>query len=293
MPRIASATTASLSIGDQNDSTRSLLEASGQAANLPYKLEWHQFSQAQTVLQVQNAGAVEFSRAGDVAFLFACAAGAPLLAVGGSRSGGNAAAILVRGDSSIQDIRQLRGRSVALSRAGLGEPFLYGALERAGMQRTDVRVVNVQQHVARMALATGEVDAWVTWHPYVALGVIEDHARILVTAKNILSFYVFDIVRRDTLASKIDIVTDFRKRISRALAWSRENPDRYAQIYSTTSHLPLKVARSTVDVTERQPIKISDGVITNVQNLYQKMRSLNLVSQNIDVHTVLSKNYPI
>ena len=91
-----------LRIGDQKGGNRSLLEIAGLAKDLPYKIEWSEFPAAAPILEALNAGALDVGYTGDLSFLTVYAAGAPIRAIGGTRSNARTQAILVRKDSPIK-----------------------------------------------------------------------------------------------------------------------------------------------------------------------------------------------
>src|SRR5438477_12195965 len=95
------AETVTLRVGDQKGGNRSLLEISGYAKDLPYKIEWSEFPAAAPILEALNAGALDVGYTGDLSFLTVYAAGAPIKAIGGTRSDARTQAILVRQDSPI------------------------------------------------------------------------------------------------------------------------------------------------------------------------------------------------
>ena len=80
------ADTVTLRVGDQKGGNRSLLEISGYAKDLPYKIEWSEFPAAAPILEALNAGALDVGYTGDLSFLTVYAAGAPIKAIGGTRS---------------------------------------------------------------------------------------------------------------------------------------------------------------------------------------------------------------
>jgi ABC-type taurine transport system substrate-binding protein len=80
--------------------SRAALEIAGLAKDLPYRIEWSEFLAAAPILEALNAGALDFGYTGDLAFLTVYAAGAPIKAVGGTRSDARTQAILVRQDSA-------------------------------------------------------------------------------------------------------------------------------------------------------------------------------------------------
>ncbi|GBQ92249.1 nitrate/sulfonate/bicarbonate ABC transporter substrate-binding periplasmic protein [Acetobacter nitrogenifigens DSM 23921 = NBRC 105050] len=272
-----------LLVGDQNSSLRSLLDAAGEGAPTDYRIEWKEFTQAQPLLQAQNAGAIDFCRAGDVAFLFAYAAGAPIVAIGANLTGGQGAAILVRADSAFATVRDLKGRQVILSPAGLGEPLLYGHLAQAGLAPGDVHVVHATQNVAQLSLATGQVDAWVTWQPYIALGQEIDHDRILVDGQGVLSFYVFGIAHRNALETKRAAIIDLQHRIARAMVWARAHRDLYGKTLARVSRMPDAVAQRSVESSRLEEVAIDDRVVHDTTDLYQKLSAYGLIKKGLDI----------
>ena len=58
--------TVTLRVGDQKGGNRSLLEISGYAKDLPYKIEWSEFPAAAPILEALNAGALDVGYTGDL-----------------------------------------------------------------------------------------------------------------------------------------------------------------------------------------------------------------------------------
>mgnify|MGYP003693941669 CR=1 FL=1 len=109
-----------LRVGDQKGGNRSLLEISGYAKDLPYKIEWSEFPAAAPILEALNAGALDVGYTGDLSFLTVYAAGAPIKAIGGTRSDARTQAILVRAGFADQDRRPTSRASAWLERAAAG-----------------------------------------------------------------------------------------------------------------------------------------------------------------------------
>ena len=112
------AETVTLRVGDQKGGNRSLLEISGYAKDLPYKIEWSEFPAAAPILEALNAGALDVGYTGDLSFLTVYAAGAPIKAIGGTRSDARTQAILVRQDSPVKSVANLKGKRLAGTRGG-------------------------------------------------------------------------------------------------------------------------------------------------------------------------------
>lgn len=111
------ADTVILRVGDQKGGNRSLLEISGLAKDLPYKIQWSEFPAAAPILEALNAGVLDVGYTGDLSFLTVYAAGAPIKAIGGTRANADTQAILVRNDSLIRTAADLKGKRLAGTRA--------------------------------------------------------------------------------------------------------------------------------------------------------------------------------
>src|SRR5437879_1327913 len=69
------ADTVTLRVGDQKGGNRSLLEISGYAKDLPYKIEWSEFPAAAPILDALNAGALDVAYPRHLPLLTVYAAG--------------------------------------------------------------------------------------------------------------------------------------------------------------------------------------------------------------------------
>ncbi|WP_235498264.1 ABC transporter substrate-binding protein [Frankia sp. R43] len=130
-----------LRVADQVGQLKALLEASGVLADVPYKIEWSDFSAAAPLLQALRAGAADIGQAGDAPILNALGAGAPLKVVGAARTSPKGVAILVPKDSPIRTVADLRGKTVSPSTEGsIGHYLLLGALKEAGLTPDDLTI---------------------------------------------------------------------------------------------------------------------------------------------------------
>lgn len=282
-----------LRIGDQKGGMQSLLQASREAEGAPYRIEWKRFSQAQPLLEAQNAGQIDLSFAGDVAFLFFYASGAPIKAIGGSISDGRSSAILVGKNSPVRSVAELKGRTIALSHAGLGEPLVYGALENAGVSVKDVRIANLAQSDARAALATGAVDAWASWHPFVAMAEIEDGARVLIDGRGILPSRTFAIAHHDALRDKRAALADVQRRIARSWLWARAHQEDYARTLSEATGLSEAVSRRSVTASDRRPIDIDAAAVAQTAVLAGKLNGYGLLREIQDVPAAFDTGFAV
>lgn len=111
-----------------------------------------------------NQGRLDVATAADYAFAGRVLAGDPIV-VAGSIGTDDFHYLVIRKESGIADGRDLRGRSIGVSKRTSGEFFLGRYLELHGLRHTDVVLNDLAPVQMKEALASGAVDAVVTWPP--------------------------------------------------------------------------------------------------------------------------------
>src|ERR1700748_1333812 len=212
-----------LRVGDQKGGNRALLEIAGLANDLPYKIEWSEFPAAAPILEALNAGALDFGYTGDLAFLTVYAAGAPIKPIGGTRSDARTQAILVRKDSPIKSIADLKGKRLAGTRGGWGQFLIDATLEKAGNKIDEAIFAPLGPVDAKIALVAGSIDGWAVWEPYVSYATLKDNARIVATGEGLTPTVTFIVASDNAIATKRAAVQDLVQRLNKARLWSLDH----------------------------------------------------------------------
>ncbi|MTI83354.1 MAG: aliphatic sulfonate ABC transporter substrate-binding protein [Firmicutes bacterium] len=85
----------------------------------------------------------------------------------------------------IKELADLKGKSVALDVGTTSHIFLLTALDKAGLTEDDVNIVPVSSSGdAGAAFVAGNVDAAVTWEPWLTKGVEEGNGHLAITSKD-------------------------------------------------------------------------------------------------------------
>ncbi|HWK48046.1 MAG TPA: aliphatic sulfonate ABC transporter substrate-binding protein [Stellaceae bacterium] len=143
-------------------------------------VEWSgPFPAAAPAVEAMNAGAIDITVGSSTSCIASFAAGVPMVIFAYQKMAPAAEGILVKRESSIQTVKDLAGRSVAVNRGGTGEYLLVRALERAGMDPKSVTRTYLSPSDGGPAFTSGHVDAWATWDPFLAIAVKSYDARIL------------------------------------------------------------------------------------------------------------------
>src|SRR6478609_1260337 len=142
-----------------------------------YQVVWTEFPSGPPLLEALNVGAIDFGNTGEAPPIFAQAAGAPIQYVAYEPPAPKGEAILVPKDSKLNSVADLKGKKVALNKGSNVHYLLVKALEKAGVQYTDITPVFLKPSDARAAFEHGDVDAWAIWDPFQADAEIAIEAR--------------------------------------------------------------------------------------------------------------------
>lgn len=288
---LAASAAGTLKVGDQQLQTRGILEASGQLEDVPYTIEWFNFPAAQPLGEALNAGAIDVGGLGDAPLIFAYAAGARIRAVAATRSTPVDIAILVPDGSPIKRAADLKGKRIATTRGSIGHYLAVATLERANLKLTDVAWAYMQPADAKAALASGSVDAWSTWDPYVALAESRDHDRSIANGVGVSSGLSFEAATDTAIREKPAEIADFLKRVAAGQRWALAHPDEVAAIQSRVTGLPPDVLKTVYERAQLHPVAIDDSLIAEQQRTADLYRRADVIKTPLDVAPSFDKQF--
>ncbi|MFC0666504.1 ABC transporter substrate-binding protein [Azotobacter chroococcum] len=275
----AQALAATLVVGDQSFNNRTVMEAAGVLADLPYALEWKQFTAGSPVAEALNTGSLDVGLLGDAPPLFLGALGAPIKVIGVSTQNLDGVAVLVRKDSPIHSLADLRGRNAAIWKGSWSQQLLFTALERAGVSPDEVQLRYLGALDASHALEGGAVDVIATWEPYVSQQV-RNGARILTTAEGLIPAQSFVVATDKSIADKRELLGDFLRRLQQARDWVRQDPansKRYADTRAELTRAERDIARRWFSGAAIRVRPIDDQAVAEAQKTVDFFSRIGLI----------------
>lgn len=274
---------ATLVVGDQSFNNRTVMEAAGVLAGLPYELEWKQFTAGSPVAEALNTGSLDVGLLGDAPPLFLGALGAPIKVIGVSTQNLDGVAVLVRKDSPIRSLADLRGKNAAIWKGSWSQQLLFTALERAGVSPDEVQLRYLGALDASHALEGGAVDVIATWEPYVSQQ-LRNGARVLTTAEGLIPAQSFVVATDKAIADKRELLGDFLRRLQQAREWVRQNPansEKYADTWAELTRAERDIARRWFSGAAIRVRPIDDQAVAEAQQTVDFFSRIGLI-----------KNYP-
>lgn len=203
-------------------------------------IKWVLSAGSNRALEYLNANSIDIGSSAGLAALLARANGNPIRSPY-IFSRPEWTALVVRKDSPIRSIADLKGKKVAATKGTDPYLFLLRALKTAGLKRSDIEHVSLQHADGRAALEQGKVDAWAGLDPHMAASELESGSRLIY--RNVaFNTYGFLNVREDFLAARPAETGKVIQAYERARAWVRANPSEAAKILSEEAKVSLPVA---------------------------------------------------
>jgi sulfonate transport system substrate-binding protein len=279
-----------LRIGDQKGNARAVLEAAHALVGVSYKIQWIEFPAAAPLLEAAKAGAIDAGTVGDAPFTFAAAAGTPVKAIEAARSDQEGLAVVVRDDSPAHAFKDLVDKTIATGRGSIGHQLILALLEANGLKPSDIQLVFLPPGDASVALATGSVDAWSTWDPYVAQAEVMQHERTIANGLGLTPGLSFFFAHDGALANldKRAALQDFVARLANARRWGLDHSDDYAKTWSAIVGLPIAVGEKFFARAKIHATPIDASVIADEQKTIDLYYRSGLIARRIDASTIVS-----
>ncbi|GAX51916.1 ABC transporter substrate-binding protein [Streptomyces olivochromogenes] len=276
-----------LTIGDQAKTLQTIIAASGALKGAKYKVKWAEFEGAAPLYQAVQANAADTGFSADLPALQALSGGVKVKNVAALKNDGTHVGIVVRKDSGIDSVKDLKGQKVVVSSAkgSISEYLLANVLKQNGLSYQDVKVQYLLPTDAQAAFASGKIRIWATFGVYQAVG-LEQGGRLLVDGGNgRVSGIGFVNASDKALANsaKKHALSDFLQRLSTALKWTSTHRDAYAKAIEERNGADATVAKTLASAAYSQVLPVTSDVNTTIQQVADLMNSIGVLDPNVDV----------
>ncbi|WP_353814534.1 aliphatic sulfonate ABC transporter substrate-binding protein [Agromyces sp. SYSU T00266] len=215
------------------------------------EVTWVQSAGSNKANEALRAGAIDVGSTAGSAALLARANGSPIKTID-IYSQPEWSAIVAGPDSEIDEVSDLKGKTVAATKGTDPYFFLLQTLEAEGLSPDDITVENLQHADGWAALQNGAVDAWAGLDPIMAGAEV---AGATLIYRNVdFNSYGFLNATESFLEEKPALAQLVIDAYEQARAWAAENPEETAAILAEVAGLDESIAskvileRSNLDV---------------------------------------------
>lgn len=249
-------------------------------------VRWVEFQFGPPILEAINTGNVDFGYTGDAPPIFAQVARANLLYVAAVPSIGYNQGIVVPENSPIKTLADLKGKKIGFAKGSSAHNTLVAALEKVKLGWSDITPVYLNPADATAAFASGNIDAWSIWDPYLSLAE-NGKARVIAFSKDVQDSISFYLANKDFTARHPEIVALLNKTFDEEGDWAKANrAEVAARLHEATGVDKTAVARA-VERSEYKVVPINDRIIATQQETADRFFKLGLIPKAVQVRDIV------
>lgn len=252
-------------------------------APLGVSVTWTEFNAGPVQLEALNVGAIDFGDVGEAPPIFAQAAGAPLVYVGATVPRPKLEAIIVPKDSTIQTVRDLKGKKIAFNKGSNVQYFLVKLLEKNGLKYGDVQPIFLPPADARAAFEKGAVDAWIIWDPFLAAAQKTLQARLLADASGVVNNRGYYFTSRDFSTQNADVLKIAIEEINAIDTWASKNQTAAAAELSAVLGLDKSITELYLSRAAYGTAPITREILTEQQVIANTFFDLKLIPKKLNL----------
>lgn len=249
-------------------------------------VEWTQSLGSNKALELLNSKSVDFGSTAGAAALIGKANGNPIKAIY-VYSRPEWTALVVRKDSPITKVEDLKGKKVAVTRGTDPHIFLLRALHEAGLTEKDIQMVVLQHPEGRIALEKGDVDAWAGLDPMMAQTELQSGSRLFYRNVNFNSYGVLN-VREEFAKQYPAYVERVLAAYEKARLWALQNPEEFRKLFAADTKLDDSVITKVLERTDLTNSTIGDSQRQVIVAAGDVLKQNNVISGTTDVSTTVN-----
>jgi len=202
-------------------------------------------------------------------------------------------ALVVGKDSGIDDITDLKGKTIAYVPGTMHHILLLQTLEKAGLDpQKDVTLKRIDFFDMAQALSQGEIDAFCSGEPYPSIAVTEGYGKILAYPyydDSIGPINAGMLTTREKIEKEPQLIQDLVTAHLQATQELMQNPDKwldFAEDFGTDRKV-LETALSNMELV----YDIDQKYIEQATNLAYQMKELGVISEVPDMQKLFDLSF--
>jgi sulfonate transport system substrate-binding protein len=245
---------------------------------------WTSFNSGPLVNEAVASGNADIGFMADMPAILAKSAGQDIQIFANVAYGEKALALLVKNDSPITSLAQIKGKKIAYVKGSYAQHLTALLLEQAGLTFNDIESVNLAAADIPAALEAGQIDGTVIWEQYVSLLVVPGRARVIADGTGIKKGHMVSYAVQSYAEAHPEVLAAYIKAGQRASDYIKTNPKEAAAAIAPDLRIDSSLVEeifknlifyqslSSDDIQEIRKVKdyiLAEKIITNDVNIDQ------------------------
>lgn len=253
-----------------------------------YQLKWQPFGLGPMVSEAFAAGHLDMGVMGDFPAFIGRAAGTDYRIVSVASAAPKALAMVVKKDSPVAAVTDLRGKKVATTKAAYGQKLLHLLLAKNGMTTGDIQFINMSMDDLATALVRGDVAAGVMWDPLLTRMEEAGEIRVLADGTGIYEAYAVLMAGGELVDRHPAAVDAVLRAFRRGDEYLRQHPEECTKLLLEDIKMPQPQLSKIVGKFNYDD-KITDRFVADMKDTEAFMREIGLLKTPVDVDAFLRR----
>ena len=222
------------------------------------------FSSGPACGEALYSGAADVATMGDTTGVIMIARDPTFTIIASHATGEHRHRVMVRQDSSLKRLEDLRGKQIAVKKGTSTYGGLLAALDAARIDPADVRIIDLTPPTMTTALLAGSIDAFAASEPTPSVAE-EKGTRELTTLGGLGNTYpILLLARRETLKTKQSAMHRFIRALAGAEAYASAHPNETVGIMSAQTGLGPATTRSAMQ-RHQYRLRLDATILTSLE----------------------------
>lgn len=251
---------------------------------------WLDFKSGPLVNEAVAAGEADMGFMADLPAIIAKSSGQDIEIVSNVAYGEKGLAVLVKNDSDIQSVNELKGKKIAYATGSYAQHLLALLLDQEGLTLDDVESVNLGAGDQPVALANGEVDAIVIWEQYISQLTSKGEARVLadgtgIKKGNMITYFVKDYAKENP-----DAVKAYIRALNRANEVLVSDPDKAAEAVAGDFGVDKELMKQIIANFDYHT-ELTDDDVAEITKVKDFSLQSGIISNDVDMNAFINKTF--
>ncbi len=254
------------------------------------KVKWSSFISGPPMNEAFAAGEQDIGFMGDTPAIIARAAGQDTRIISLTCAAPKALALLVAKDSRILDVKDLKGKKVAVVKGSYAHHLVVLLLQKNGLTVDDIQLINLTHADIATALTNGEVDAGAIWEPLITRLEDSGAARVLADGTGIKQGILVAIASNEFASKNPDIIATFLKLYQKGLEFIKTNPKEAVELIAREVPLTQEQLLKVIAKFDYSPVVGPDS-IEELKKSEEFMRTIGIIKTPVDINAFVDTRY--
>src|SRR5215213_7366025 len=203
--------------------------------------------------------------------------------------------LMVRKESTAKDLRDMRGKTIAIPNPFSNENFFVNKMMRdQGVRPDEIKFVSMAPPDMPAALATNSIDGFIVAEPYCGKAEMEGYGRVLYYAKDIWPNYISCalVVHEDLIRESPEVVRDLVRGINESGEWTERNREDAAKLVSPYFRQDEKLLRYVLtQPADRVTYRNLNPTDEEMQKILEMGISLGFLKTRTPMNELMDKSF--